>query len=186
MKLFIKNAVSLGNLRVVRDELERLGLPTVSVEMGEINAPEELTHLQYGQLRLVLQQAGIEIFEDKRDILVRRIKSIILDVVHHIEQPLIYNLSAHLAEELHHDYAYLSNLFSETQHITIEKFFICHKIERVKKYLLYERMGMTEIAHKMHYSSLAHLCSQFKKVTGMTASQFKEQYGNGDLPTENC
>jgi AraC-like DNA-binding protein len=133
----------------VRNELNRLSLHGVSVEINEIRTDEKLTPSQYETLREVLKQAGVELFEDKKDILVQRIKNVIMEIV---------------------------NLFSETQHVTIERFYICHKIERVKELLLHEKMKLTEIAHKMHYSSLAHLSNQFKKITGLTTSQFKEQY----------
>jgi AraC-like DNA-binding protein len=169
-----------------RKELDRLGMYDVSVEPGEITTRQELTSLQYSKLCLVLQQAGIEIFEDKKDILVQRIKNIITEIVYHREEALPYNLSTHLAERLDHDYTYMSNLFSETQHITIEKFYICHKIQRVKELILYEGMSLTDIAHKLHYSSLAHLSSQFKRVTGVTTSQFRQQYNGNDLPSDEC
>jgi YesN/AraC family two-component response regulator len=184
LKLFIKNTVSLGNLLFARSELDRLGFHGVSIEIGEITTQQELSVSQYGKLCLVLQQAGIEIFEDKKDILVQKIKNIILEIVYHTDEPLIHNLSTHLAERLHHDYTYMSNLFSETQHTTIEKFYICHKIERVKELLLYEKISLTDIAHKMHYSSLAHLSSQFKKITGLTTSQFKQRHSGNDRPSE--
>ena len=176
MILFIKNTATFESLMFVRNELNRLSLHGVSVEINEIRTDEKLTPSQYGMLCGVLKQAGVELFEDKKDILVQRIKNVIMDVVYHSEEQLVYNLSTHLTEELHHDYTYMSNLFSETQHVTIERFYICHKIERVKELLLYERMTLTEIAHKMHYSSLAHLSNQFKKITGLTTSQFKHQY----------
>ena len=185
LKFFIKNIVSLGSLMFVRDELDRIGLQTVSIEIGEINAPEKLTPSQYEMLCLILQQAGIELFEDKKEILVQKMKNLIMEIVYHSDEPLVYNLSSHLTEKLQHDYTYMSNLFSETLHTTIEKFYIFHKIERVKEFLLFERMTLTEIAHKMHYSSLAHLSNQFKKVTGLTTSQFKQQYGKDDLPPGN-
>ena len=170
----------------VRNELDRLGLHAVTVEIGEITAEQELNLLQYDKLCTVLHQAGIELFEDKKEILVQQIKNIIIEVVYLHEEPLVYNLSTHLAKRLQHDYTYMSNLFSETQHKTIEKFYICHKIERVKELLICEKMSLTDIAHKMHYSSLAHLSSQFKKVTGLTPSQFKQQQGGDDLSSENC
>lgn len=160
----------------VRNELEKIGLPTVSVEIGEITMDQEFSVSQFETLCLILQQAGIELFEDKKEILVQKIKSIIIDVVYHHDDPLIHNLSTHLAVKLQHDYTYMSNLFSEKQHTTIEKFYICHKIERVKELLIHEKLSLTDIAHKMHYSSLAHLSSQFKKVTGLTPSQFKQQH----------
>jgi YesN/AraC family two-component response regulator len=173
--LFIKNTTTFESLMFVRNELNRLSLPGVSVEINEIRTDEKLTAAQYGALRGVLKQAGVEFFEDKKDILVQRIKNVIMDVVYHSEEQLVHNLSTHLTEELNHDYTYMSNLFSETQHVTIERFYIFHKIERVKELLLYEKMKLTEIAHVMHYSSLAHLSNQFKKVTGLTTSQFKQQ-----------
>ncbi len=175
LKLFIKNTVNLGKLMFVRDELERVGLHAVSVEIGEITMDQKFTVSQFDRLCQILQLAGIELFENKKEILVQKIKSVIMEVVYRHDDPLIHNLSTHLAEKLQHDYTYMSNLFSQKQHTTIEKFYICHKIERVKELLVYEKLSLTDIAHKMHYSSLAHLSSQFKKVTGLTPSQFKQQ-----------
>ena len=185
MVLFIKNITSFESLLFVRNELNRLSLSGVSVQINEIRTDEKLTPSQYGTLRGVLRQAGVELFEDKKDILVQRIKNVILEIVYHSEEQLVHNLSTHLTDELHHDYTYMSNLFSETQRITIERFYICHKIERVKELLLHGNMKLTEIAHKMHYSSLAHLSNQFKKVTGLTTSQFKQQYRKRNFPPEN-
>ncbi len=176
LKLFIKNTVNLGKLMFVRNELEKIGLPTVSVEIGEITMHQDFTISQYDSLCLILQQAGIELFEDKKEILVQKIKNTIIEVVYHHDGPLIHNLSTYLAEELQHDYTYMSNLFSQKQHTTIENFYICHRIDRVKELLVHEKLSLTDIAHKMHYSSLAHLSSQFKKVTGLTPSQFKQRH----------
>jgi AraC-like DNA-binding protein len=186
LKLFIKNIVSLDSLRFVRSELDRLGLHAVSIETGEITAPEKLTSAQYQQLCRILQEAGIEIFEDKKEMLVQRIKTLIVEVIYQGDEPLTLNLSAYLSEKLERDYTYISNLFSDTQHLTIERFYICHKIERVKELLLYEGLTLTEIAYKMYYSSLAHLSRQFKKITGLTPTQFKEYYSKHDLPPEEC
>jgi AraC-like DNA-binding protein len=166
----------------VRGELDRLGFCGISVEVNEIQTGDKLSSIQYDKLRMILQQAGIELFEDKKEILVQRIKQLIMEIVYHSEEPLVHNLSTYLSENLHHEYTYMSNLFSSTQQITIEKFYICHKIERVKELLLYEGVTLTEIAYKMHYSSLAHLSNQFKKVTGLTTSQFKQQNGKQDPP----
>jgi YesN/AraC family two-component response regulator len=168
----------------VRDELERIGLQAVTVEIGEITMDQEFTVSQFDRLCLVLQQAGIELFEDKKEILVQKIRSVVMEVVYRHDDPLVHNLSTHLVDKLQHDYTYMSNLFSEKQHITIEKFYICHKIERVKELMLYQKLSLTDIAHKMHYSSLAHLSSQFKKVTGLTPSQFKQQHTENDQPQE--
>ena len=168
----------------MRTELERQGVRGVSVECNEINAEFGLTPAQYETLQLILQQANIQVFEHSKDTLVQRIKNLITEVVYHSEGPLIHNLSTYLTEKLRHDYTYMSNLFSANQEMTIEKFYICHKIERVKQLLLYEKMRLTDIAIRMHYSSLAHLSSQFKKVTGLTTSQFKQQHGRED-PSSN-
>ena len=136
--------------------------------------------------KLLIKNIVIERFKDKKDSLVERIKEIVFEVVYFADEPLLLNLSTYLAQKLQHDYTYLSNLFSETQRTTIEKFYICHKIERVKELMVYENMSLTDIAYKMHYSSLSHLSSQFKKVTGLTPSQFKKQFEPDDLPEENC
>ena len=186
MRLLIKNIVSLRSLQVAQSELERLGIQGVIVEPAEVNTTGELSALQYDRLRFVLKQAGIELFVNKKDILVQRIKSLIMEIVYNTEEAPVYNLSTHLSEKLQHDYTYMSNLFSGQLQTTIEKFYICHKIERAKELLVYEGMTLTEIAYKMHYSSVAHLSSQFKKVTGFTPSQFKQQYGKRDLPPEDC
>jgi YesN/AraC family two-component response regulator len=171
---------------LARAELDRIGLEKVSIEPGEINSVEELTSFQYDRLLLALQQVGIQVFENRKDVLVQRIKNIILEMVYRSEEAPVHNMSVHLAEELGHDYTYMSNLFSEKQQITIEKFYICHKIERVKELLIYEGLTLTEIAYRMRYSSLAHLSSQFKKVTGVTPSQFKHRHEKEDLPPEAC
>lgn len=175
MKLFIKNTVTLRSLALVREELLRLGLHSVRIEISELDTGKDLTRIQYHELRVALSRAGIEFVEDKKDILIQAIKSIIMEVIYHGDEPLPLNLSAHLSARLNHDYTYMSNLFSESLDTTIEKFYITQKIERVKVLLIYEGLTLTEIAFKMHYSSLAHLSSQFKKVTGLTTSQFKHQ-----------
>jgi len=186
LRLLIKNIITLRSLQIARGELERLGLHGVSIEPTELIATDELSTLQYDRLRFVLEQVGIELFENKKDVLVERIKSIIMEIVYNAEEAPVYNLSTHLSEQLQHDYTYMSNLFSERLQITIEKYYICHKIERAKEFLAYEDMTVTEIAHRLHYSSVAHLSTQFKKVTGLTPSQFKHQHVNRDLPPENC
>jgi len=186
LKLFIKNIATFESLKFVRSELERNGLKGISVEYNEINWQVVLTPAQYGTLRQILQHANIQLFEDRKDILVQRIKNLITEIVYHSDEPLIYNLSTYLTENLKHDYTYMSNLFSANQEMTNEKFYICHRIERVKELLLYEKMTLTDIAIKMHYSSLAHLSSQFKKVMGLTPSQFKQQFGKVELPPDDC
>jgi AraC-like DNA-binding protein len=158
---------------VVKDELTRLGLQYRSIELGEAVLFEHITPEQREKFRAGLLKYGLELMDDKKAILIQKIKTIIIELVHYSEEPLAVNLSAFLAEQLHHDYTYLANLFSEVQGTSIEKFFISHKIERVKELLVYNELTLTEIAYKLHYSSVAHLCTQFKKVTGLTPSHFK-------------
>jgi AraC-like DNA-binding protein len=175
LKLFIKNTVNLRSLTLVREELLRLGLRGARIGISELDTGKELSPTEYHALRLTLSRVGIEFVEDKKDILIQAIKTIIMEVVYGGEEPLPLNLSAYLSARLNHDYTYMSNLFSERLNTTIEKFYINQKIERVKALLLYEGLTLTEIALKMHYSSLAHLSSQFKKVTGLTTSQYKHR-----------
>jgi AraC-like DNA-binding protein len=158
---------------VVKDELTRLGLKYISVDLGEVEIMEDISPLQLEQFRAALLRFGLELMDDKKSILIQKIKTVIIELVHYSEEPLSINLSAFIAEKLQHDYTYLANLFSEVQGTTIEKFFISHKIERVKELLVYDELTLTEISYKLHYSSVAHLCTQFKKVTGLTPSHFK-------------
>jgi YesN/AraC family two-component response regulator len=158
---------------VVKDELTKLGLQYRSVELGEADLLQSISQEQRQQFRAALLTSGLELMDDKKTVLIQKIKTIIIELVHYSEDPLSINLSVYLAEKLQHDYTYLANLFSEVQGTTIEKFFISHKIERVKELLVYSELTLAEIAYKMHYSSVAHLCTQFKKVTGLTPSHFK-------------
>jgi YesN/AraC family two-component response regulator len=158
---------------VVKEELTKLGLPYSSVELGEAGVIESITADQREALRAALLKYGLELMDDKKSVLIQKIKTLIIELVHYSEEPLAVNLSTYLAEKLDYDYTYLANLFSEVQGITIEKFFISHKIERVKELLVYNELTLTAIAYKLHYSSVAHLCTQFKKVTGLTPSHFK-------------
>ena len=159
---------------VVRDELTKLGLKYLSVELGEADLEEDISSDRREKLRAGLLKYGLELMDDKKSVLIQKIKTVITELVHYSEEPLAINLSDYLSQKLNYDYTYLANLFSEVQGITIEKFFIAHKIERVKELLVYNELTLTEIAYKMHYSSVAHLCTQFKKTTGLTPSHFKE------------
>jgi len=158
---------------VVKDELAKSGLQYTSVELGEVELTGAVSAGQLDQLRTNLLKSGLELMDDKRSILIERIKKIIIESVHYSEEPLTINFSQLLSQRLNHDYTYLANLFSEVQGITIEKFLIAHKIERVKELLVYNELTLTEIAYRMHYSSVAHLSTQFKKVTGLTPTYFK-------------
>jgi AraC-like DNA-binding protein len=159
---------------VVKEELSNLGLHYTSVELGEAEVLEIISARQLDQFRVALLRSGLELMDDRKSVLIGKIKDIIFELVHYSEEPLAINLSGYLSETLSYDYTYLAKLFSEVQGSTIEKFFITHKIERVKELLVYNELTLTEIAYRMHYSSVAHLSAQFKKVTGLTPSHFKQ------------
>src|SRR5690349_24448469 len=159
---------------VVKDELNKLGLHFTSVELGEAEILEIISPLQQQQLKTGLLRSGLELMDDKKSVLIQKIKNVIIELVHYSEEPLTINFSEYLSQQLHHDYTYLANLFSEVQGTTIEKFLIAHKIERVKELLVYNELNLTEIAYLMHYSSLAQRSTQFKKVTGLSPSHFKQ------------
>jgi len=159
---------------VVKEELTKLGLHYNYVELGEAEIMETMSEGLTEKLRAGLLLSGLELMDDKKSVLIQKIKNIIIDLVHYSEEPLLVNLSDHLSALLHHNYTYLANLFTEVQGTTIEKFYIAHKIERVKELLVYNELNLTEIAYLMHYSSVAHLSAQFKKVTGLTPSHFKQ------------
>jgi AraC-like DNA-binding protein len=166
--------VSLRCKMVVKEELKKLGLHFILVELGEVDIMENINADQREQIRLALLRSGLELMDDKKAILIERIKNAIIEMVHYKDELLKVNFSDFLSEKLHYDYTYLANLFSETQGTTIEKFIIAHKIERVKELIIYNELSLTEIAWMMHYSSVAHLSNQFKKFTGLTPSHFKE------------
>ena len=173
LKLYIKNMVCIRCKMVVKEELTKLGLKYRTVELGEMDVDEDISPAQRELIRGALLRYGLELMDDKKSILIQKIKTVIIELVHYSEEPLTINLSDHLSQTLDYDYTYLANLFSEVQGTTIEQFYISHKIERVKELLVYDELTLTEIAYKMHYSSVAHLCTQFKKVTGLTPSHFK-------------
>ncbi len=162
---------------VVKEELSKLGLRFNSVDLGEAEVMGDISEEQINQFRSALLKYGLELMDDKKSVLIQQIKNVIIEVVHYSEEPLPIKFSEFLSQKLNHDYTYLANLFSEVQGTTIEKFFIAHKIERVKELLVYDEITLTEIAYRMHYSSLAHLSTQFKKVTGLTPSHFKALKG---------
>lgn len=174
MKIYIKNMVCIRCKMVVKEELTRLGIGYTTIELGEADIGAPLTQEQHDQLKEGLSNFGLELMDDRKSVLIQRIKNIIVEMVHYSEEPLVVNFSVFLSENLQHDYTYMANLFSEVQGTTIEKFIISHKIERVKELLVYNELNLTEIAYQMHYSSVAHLSAQFKKVTGLTPSHFKQ------------
>ena len=159
---------------VVKDELTKLGLQYKTVELGEAEIVENITDTQREAFKIALLKSGLELMDDKKSVLIQQIKNTIVELVHYSEEPLTVNFSVFLSQKLNHNYTYLANLFSEVQGTTIEKFIIAHKIERVKELLVYNELNLTQIAYLMHYSSVAHLSTQFKKVTGLTPSYFRQ------------
>jgi AraC-like DNA-binding protein len=157
----------------VKEELKKLGLHFIVVDLGEVEVMENLSTNQREQVRVALFNSGFELIDDKRSILIERIKSTIIQMVHHSDDLIKTNFSVFISEKLNHDYTYLANLFSEVQGMTIEQFIISHKIERIKELIIYGEENITEIAWRMNYSSVAHLSNQFKKVTGLSPSHFK-------------
>lgn len=158
---------------VVKQELTKLGLHFIVVDLGEIEIMEDITDVQREELKLALLDSGLELMDDKRAVLIQKITTVIIEMVHYSEELPKINYSDYISEKLNYDYTYLSNLFSEVKGTTIQQFIINHKIERVKELLLYAEMNLTEISYKMQYSSVAHLSNQFKKITGLSPSEFK-------------
>jgi len=158
----------------VKEELKKLGLHFIVVELGEVEIMETISTEQREVLKAGLIDSGLELMDDKRAVLIEKIKTVIIDMVHHSDEMIKINFSDYLSDKLKHDYTYLANLFSEIQGITIEHFIINHKIERIKELIIYDELNITEIAWKLNYSSVAHLSNQFKKVTGLSPSHFKQ------------
>lgn len=158
----------------VKEELKKLGLHFIVVDLGEVDIMENISLEKRAILKANLLDSGLELMDDKKAMLIEKIKNIIIEMVHHTDENIKVNFSNYLSEKMNHDYTYLSNLFSEFQGTTIEHFIISHKIERIKELIIYGEHNITEIAWKMGYSSVAHLSSQFKKVTGLSPSHFKQ------------
>jgi len=159
---------------VVKSELEKLGVHYTSVELGEAEIREDISQEQLDRLSIALKKTGLELMDDKKSILVENIKAVIIELVHYNEEQVKVNLSDYLSKKLNHDYTYLASLFSEVKGITIEQFYLAHKLEKVKELLVYDELNLTEIAFKLNYSSVSHLSNQFKKMTGLTPSHFKK------------
>jgi AraC-like DNA-binding protein len=174
MKLYIKNMVCNRCIMVVKSELEKIGLQPISVALGEVELSQDLTANEKQTVAKTLSQLGFELLDDKISRTIERIKNLIVDLVHHQNQELKTNLSDYLVEQLMQDYSTLSNLFSEVEGTTIERYFIAQKIEKVKELLTYNELTLTEIAMQLNYSNVAHLSNQFKKVTGFTPTYFKQ------------
>jgi AraC-like DNA-binding protein len=159
---------------MVREELDKLGLRYGAIDLGMVEMPQELTEQQRQQLKENLLKSGLELLDDNKSILIEKIKNVIVEMIHYSEEIPKINYSDYISEKLDYDYTYLSNIFSEVKGITIQQFIIINKIEKVKELLLYDELNLTEISRKLHYSSVAHLSNQFKKITGLSPSFFKK------------
>jgi AraC-like DNA-binding protein len=185
LKIFIKYMVSNRCKMAVKEALKNLGLHFIVVDLGEVEIMENLSPPQHEQLKLALFKSGLELMDDKRSVLIERVKNVITDLIHHSDDLPKVNYSDFISEKLDYDYTYLSNLFSEVKGITIQQFIILNKIERAKELLLYDEHNLTEIAYKLHYSSVGHLSNQFKKITGVTPSYYKQMKDKKRNPIED-
>ncbi|WP_421798419.1 helix-turn-helix domain-containing protein [Haliscomenobacter sp.] len=174
MTIYIQYMVSTRCKMLVKSELDNLGIPYSKVDYGEIEMQENLSTEQYAKLDRALLKSGLALIDDKKNILIEKIKLCVMDRIHHSEEPLLINFSDYLSGELHYNFNYLSKLFAEVKGTTIEQYIILHKIERIKELLLYDELSLKEIANLLNYSSVAHLSGQFKKMTGLTPMDFKK------------
>ena len=170
---------------IVSSVLDELGIKHTIVQLGEAQLSKGLGRKQHDRLKLSLLKYGLELMDDKRSMLIEKIKNVIIEMIHYRDELPKTNNSIYISKKLEYDYTYLANLFSEVQGITIEQFIISHKIEKVKELLVYDELNLTEIADKLHYSSVAHLSNQFKKVTGLTPSHFKKLKHKRRIALEN-
>lgn len=174
MTIYIKNMVCNRCISAVKDIFSTVHIPVKEVRLGEVEVAENADIAQkISGLGALLSSAGFELIDDRKSRIIEKIKTVAITQVHRTEQPGRRKTSELIAAELHYDYPYLSNLFSETEGITIEQYIIRQKVEKIKEYIVYDELSLSEIADKMDYSSVAHLSAQFKKITGMTPSQFK-------------
>lgn len=174
-KIHIKNMVCPRCIDTVAEMLRDIKIEVTSIQLGEVIIPHKLNKDEKQALQNRLSERGFELLEDNKSKFIGKIKSIIVDTIHYSKEPVNSNFSTLLSDQLHHDYSYLSRLFSSVEGITIEKFILSQKIEKVKELLFYDELTLSEIAFQMNYSSVAHLSSQFKKETGMTTTEFKKQ-----------
>jgi AraC-like DNA-binding protein len=166
--------VSLRCKLMVKEELRKLGIKYVIIDLGVVEVLEDITQTQRNQLKINLAKSGLELLDDKRSILIERIKNLVVEIIHYSEEQPKINYSDYISEKLGYDYTYLSNVFSEVKGITLQHYIILHRIEKVKELLLYDELSLTEISYLLQYSSVAHLSNQFKKITGLTPSFFKK------------
>ncbi len=177
--------VSIRCKMLVKEELKKQGLHYVNVELGEVDVMENITDDQREKIKIALLKSGLELMDDKKAMLIEKIKNVIVEMVHYTDELPKTKNSDYISEKLKFDYTYLANLFSEATATTIEHFVIIHKIERVKELLLYDELNLTQISYKLNYSSVAHLSNQFKKITGLTPSFFKKLKNKRRTTLEN-
>lgn len=185
MKIHIKNMVCGRCKMVVRSELEKAGFQPLSIDLGEIEVEGELSKDQLLRLDTILRSVGFELIDSRKSQIIEKIKNTIITLVHHSDGDIRTTLSDFIASHLHQDYNYLSNLFSEVEGITIEKYFIAQRIERAKELIVYDQLTLSEIAEKLGYSNVAYLSNQFKKTTGLTPSFFKALKGSKRKSIDN-
>ncbi|WP_219958783.1 AraC family transcriptional regulator [Algoriphagus sp. NBT04N3] len=173
MKLYIKYMVSLRCKMLVKDELQKLGVKNMIVELGVVEILEKFSEKQRAKFEKNLKKAGLELLDDKKSILIEKIKNVVIEMIHYLDELPKVNYSDYISEKLDLNYTYLASIFSEVNGITLQQFIILHKIERVKELLIYDELNLTEIAYKLHYSSVAHLSNQFKRITGLTPTFYK-------------
>ena len=176
--------VTLRCKMIVKSELENMGLHYTKIELGEVEITEELSTENYHKLNIALLRTGLELMDDKRSVLIEKIKSLIIEMVHYSDEAPQVNYSQYISEKLHYEYNYLSNIFSQVKGVTIEHFIILHKIERVKELIIYDELSLSEISYKLGYSSVGHLSRQFKKTTGLTPTFFKSMKSRGRTPLD--
>jgi AraC-like DNA-binding protein len=175
MKIYIKNMVCIRCKMIVKQELKKLSLLQNSVvKLGEVEVMDNISTTQLEDFKYALLKYELVVLDDRKSILIEKIKKVIIELVHYEDEPLKINFSDNLSKKLNYEYTYMANLFSEVEGINVEHYLITHKIERVKELLVYDGLSLTEISYKLNYSSVAHLCNQFKKITGLTPTHFKK------------
>jgi AraC-like DNA-binding protein len=170
---------------MVKEELKKMGIFYVAVDLGMVETMQDITIEQREELKINLLKSGLELLDDSKSILIEKIKNVIVEMIHYSDELPDVNYSEYISQKLDYDYTYLANIFSEVKGITIQQFIINHKIERVKELLLYNELNLTEISYKLNYSSVAHLSNQFKKVTGLTPTFFKKLKQKKRVTLEN-
>ena len=185
MVLYIKNMVSLRCKMMVGEELTKMAIQYIDIDLGIVEIPVDITYNQRELLRENLLRSGLELLDDKKSILIDKIKNLIVIMIHYSDELPQVKFSDYISKQIGYNYTYLANIFSEEKHISIRQYIINQKIEMVKELLLYNELNLTEISYKMHYSSVAHLSNQFKKITHLSPSMYKQQNNRRSVTLEN-